>query len=324
MAAMRIAERTVRVRDGATADVGRISRIARAANAWLFAAESPRRLAVVRIGLCAVLAERMARPLYLQLADQPRSLFRPVSFMHLLNGMPGREAVLALQVVGISAAVLAAVGLRARAALPIAWICAVMLNGMATSAGKVVHNDILPILALVPMLMAPVSDAWSLDAVLARRRGRATAPTTSVAYGWPVRTAIAMVASAYFVIGAAKLVMSGPGWVTGSNLRWVLYASSDAHRIPNGVALFVADRPVLAHVVAGLTLAVELGFPLALFVSRLRPALVAGAVALHVGIMVAMGLDYTPWIATDLVLFVDWPRVIDRLRGRSAARGAAA
>jgi len=128
------------------------------------------------------------------------------------------------------------------------------------------------------------------------------------------------------VIGLNKLILSGPAWVFSSNLRWALYASSDARRVPNGAALFIADRPLLSHVVALVALGLEVGFPLVLWSSRLRPVLVGGMIALHLGIMMTMGLDYMPWIVTDVVVFLDWPRWVDALKGRfstAASRAAA-
>jgi hypothetical protein len=106
--------------------------------------------------------------------------------------------------------------------------------------------------------------------------------------------------------------------VTSGNLRWILYASSDAQPTPNPAALFVADRPLLAHLLAAGTLAVELAFPLVLWRPRLAWLLVPAVLALHAGIWVAMRLDYWPMAATVLVVMVNWPRLADRLAARRA------
>jgi len=124
-----------------------------------------------------------------------------------------------------------------------------------------------------------------------------------------------VVAGAYFLSGLAKLLHAGPAWVVGGNLRWVLYAASDQQPTPNPFALFVADRPALAHLLAAATLAVELGFPLVLW----RPApltwlFVPAVLALHAGIWLAVRLDYRAMAATVLVVMVDWPAVAARLR----------
>jgi hypothetical protein len=282
----------------------------------VFAPEDARRVAALRIGLCGVLALRLTRTVYVRLADQPRPLFRPLSFMRAFDSMPPRAVVLAVQAVALVATVLACVGWRARATLPVAWAGGVFLGGMTTSLGKVVHNDVLLLLAMVPLLVARTSDAWALDA-----RGRAR-PGDDVAYGWPVRTAMLVVAGAYFFAGFAKVVNAGPGWVTNGNLRWVMYAASDARSSPNPLALFVADRPWLAHLVAASVLLVELAFPLVLFSARLRRPFVAATLAMHLAIWLTIGLDYWAQAATVVVVLTDWPRLAERVRVRRVARGS--
>lgn len=275
---------------------------------WLFAPGSAEQLAAVRIGLCTILAGRLAFGPYLDLTGQPGELFRPISFMELLPSMPPWGAVLAVQVIGTAAAALAAVGLRTRLTLPLAWACGVFLNGMLTSTGKVVHNDVVLLLCLMPLLLAPAWDVWSLDA---RRRNSRRRAHESACYGWPVRTAAVVVAGAYFFAGLAKLLNSGLAWVTSDNLRWALYASSDS-----GVALFVADRPWLSHLLAAATLLLELGFPLVLLFPRTAWLFVPGAVALHTGIWLAMGLDYSAQAATVVVVLTDWTAVAAAVQRR--------
>ncbi len=92
----------------------------------------------------------------------------------------------------------------------------------------------------------------------------------------------------------------------------------DSHSHPNSLALFVADRPVLAHLFAAGSLLLETFFPLVLFVPRLRWLFVPGAVSMHLGIGLAMGLDYSALAATVVIVFVDWPVVVAWVR-RSAA-----
>ena len=285
---------------------------ARRLEAFLFAPGDPRRLAAVRIGLCALLAARLAGGPYLELADQPAALYRPISFLRLLDRMPPAEVVAALQALALAAAVLAMVGLLTRFTLPVAWLAALPLVAMTSSLGKVVHNDVLLMLCLVPLLASRAGAAWSLDA---RQRPRAA---RGPAFGWPVRTAMVVVAGSYFFSGLAKLLHAGPAWVTSGNLRWVLYASSDTQPAPNLFALFVADRPVLAQLVAAATLAVELGFPLVLWRPRLAWLFVPAVVAMHAGIGLAMHLDYSAMAATVVIVLVDWPAVVDRLH-RSGA-----
>ena len=288
---------------------------------WLFAPGDPRGPAALRIGLCSLLAVRLARPLYLGLAGQPKVLFRPISFMHLLGSMPSRPVTLAVQVVGVAAAALAAAGMRARITLPVAWACGVFLNGMATSTGKVVHNDVVLLLAMVPLFAAPMADAWSVERFVWRSH-RVSIPMPSTRYGWPVRTAMVVVVGAYFFTGFNKLVFSGPAWVTSGNLRWLLYAASDTRAHPDGFALFIADRPWLAHLLAGLTLATELGFPLVLGRPKLAWFFLPSAIAMHAAIWGTLHLDYSAWAATAVIVFVPWPVLADRLAAVRATRAS--
>jgi hypothetical protein len=295
----------------------RVERLWATFQAWLFAPGDPRRLAALRIGLAGLLTVRLATGPYLDLARQPAALFRPISFLKLLPHMPPPGVVIPLQVVGVAAALLATVGLWTRMALPVAYLAALPLIAMTSSLGKTVHNDVLLLLCLFPLLPAPAGDAWSLDAH--RRRGRPPAgddPGWSWQYGWPLRTGMVVIAGAYFFTGYAKLLHAGPAWVTSGNLRWVLYGASDAQAHPNGAALLVADRPWLAHLFAAGTLAVELGFPLVLLRPRLAWLLVPAVAALHTGIWVAMRLDYYPMAATVLIVFVNWPALPPALTRR--------
>ncbi len=45
-----------------------------------------------------------------------------------------------------------------------------------------------------------------------------------------------------------------------------------------------------------------------------------GAVALHAGIWATLGLDYSAWAATVVILFIDWPALVEWTRARIRAR----
>jgi hypothetical protein len=134
------------------------------------------------------------------------------------------------------------------------------------------------------------SEAWSIRGPLRRavciRRRNAPDPSIDprprqrgARYGWPIRTAMLVIVLAYFFAGVQKWRYSGLPWVTSDNLRWILYAGSDSQSHPNGLALFIADRPLLAHAFAAGSLFLETCFPVVLFVPRLRWLFVPGAIA---------------------------------------------
>jgi hypothetical protein len=280
--------------------VGRIER-------WIFAPGDARRLAGVRIGLCLVLAGRLSRPMYLEMTGQPRVLFRPISFMRMFPSMPSAHWVLAIQVVSVLACLLGAAGLFASVALPVAWVGSLFLNGMWASVGQPMHNETFLILGLFPLLFAPTADAWPLRARWTKLRP----PEPSPRYGWPVRTAMIVVAGGYFFSGLNKLIYSGPAWFLSDNLRWVLYGISDQNPRPIGPAIFLASHPILSHLAAAGTFVAELGFPLVLRWPRSAWFFIPAVVALHVGIGLTMHLDYSAWALTVIVLFVPWDGLAD-------------
>jgi hypothetical protein len=297
--------------------------------AWAFGPGDPRQLAALRIGLCSLLLFRLASRagVYLGLADQPRELFRPLSYMAIVDRMPSRPAIAACLVVGIVAAALAAVGLRARTTLALALVAAMLLNGMYTAQGKVMHNDVLLTLCLLAIVLARHGDAWSLDAWLERRSARragvgARAAQVGPAYGWPVRAAMIAVALAYLIAGVHKIVDSGGlGWASSENMRWLLYLSSDSQG-HNAIALWIADHAWLAHLSAYGLLATECLFFLVLLEPRLRWLFVPAAVALHAGTWLTLRLDYSAQLLSVVIVYGTWPPVVAWLAGRR--RGAIA
>ena len=298
----------------------RAERLLRRFDRWVFAVEDARRLAAVRIGLCSMLALRLALTDYRAVARAP-GLFEPHFYMHLFARMPSPEVAGTLQACGVATAVAAAAGVALRVSLPVSIGCALVLDGMVNSAGRVIVADAALILCLLVVLAAgaAASEAWTLRRPLRRALG-APAPAAvsqspgGVRYGWPIRTAMVVIALTYFLAGFQKWRYSGLPWVTGDNLRWILYASSDSHSRPNELALFVADRPVLAHLFAAGSLLLETFFPLVLFVPKLRWALIPGVVAMHVGIRMAMGLNYSALATAVVIVFVDWPVVVSWAR----------
>jgi hypothetical protein len=267
--------------------------VLRPIDTMLFGPGTSRRLVVAHVGLASVIGLRIALGPYPRLAGQPDALFRPLSFVRVLDAMPPLAVIVGIQVVGVIAAALAVAGWRRRATFATAWVSLLVLAGLRTSVGKILHNDVVLLLAAVPFLLAPA----------VRWPGR---DEPSARCGWPVHTAMVIVAGAYFFSGLAKFTTSGIEWVTGDNLRYVMYdASLSGRMIIPELPRFVADHAWLAHVVAAGTLVFELTFPIVLVVRRVRPLYAAWAVTLHAGTWLLLGLDYWLWIAVVLLIVVD-------------------
>jgi len=290
----------------------RAEALLRRVDGWVFAPDDPRRLAAVRVGICALVALRLAIGEY----DRARHAFQPHFYMDVFQRMPSPEVATILQVCGIVAALVAMVGVALRVSLPAALVSALILEGIRNSDGRVIVGDALPMLCMLVLVASgdAAGEAWRF-----RRRSEGARPAAgSARYGWPIRTAMIACALAYFFAAVQKWRYSGLPWITSDNLRWIL----DAQAHPDGLARFVADRPLLAHVLAGGALLLETTFPLVLFVPRLRWLFIPGLIVMHIGIRIALGLDYSAQWLTVLIVFVNWPLVVAWLRRAVAAAPA--
>lgn len=258
------------------------------------------RLALAQRCVAAVVGLRVALGPYQSLAGQPQDLWRPRGVTHVLGGMPSARVVLAAQVVGVLAAAVVACGPARwrgrRVAFAAAWASLVLLAGMRTSLGKIMHNDVLLLLVAVPLLASTFE---------ARVGGRRRAP----AYGWPLRAATVVIAGSYFFTGWQKLLHSGLAWVTSDNMQNVMTWAAVSGRAPTGLSETFADHLLLTQAVAAAVLALEVGFPAMLVWSRLAPAYAFAASAFHAGCWVLLGLDYWTFVAVDLAVLWSWPAV---------------
>jgi hypothetical protein len=286
-----------------------VTRLFERVDPWLFAPEAAGRVRAMRLAIGALLLVRLATGPYADLAGQPAALFRPVWFLRWLDQMPSHEVLVGLQLVGSIAAVLAILAWRERATFLVAWVSLLLLDGLWASRGKVQHNDLPLLLVAAVLACAPVGLRWTDE-----RRG--------AAFGWPVRTSIVVVTGIYFLTGFQKLVSSGPAWVLSDNLRNVMYAAPLTHHAPTDeVARLIADHPWLAHLVALVTIVVELGAVVALARPRTRVMYVLAVAVLHAGVFLTHGLDYSMWVGTAAIVLIDWrPAALRAARARRRPR----
>ena len=277
----------------------------------LWGPEPGRRVLFAQTALAALIGLRVALGSYRQLAGTPGPLYDPVPFLAWAPSMPPAWGFVALQVVGSVAALLAVLRRWPRATFGLAWLCYLVLAGLRGSRGKVLHNDLLLLWTAVPFLLAPVALRWS------DRRPRRD-------HGWPLRAATAIAALIYFLAGYHKLRRSGLDWAIGDNVRYVmLWGPSVGAAKWDAMATWIGEHLWASKATGAFILAFELSFPIVLVKRWLQPLYALVAVALHVTTWLFLGLDYWAWALTALILFVDWPRLVDRarMRGRPPAPG---
>jgi hypothetical protein len=298
---------------------------------WLLTPAPPQRLAALRmlVGGYATTYLALRAPGFLQMFDLPRHRFDPVGPLWFLAAPLSPGVMRAVLVVTIAAGVAFVAGWRWRITGPAFALLFLAVTAYRMSWGHVIHVDQLPALHLLVLGFTPAAVAWSTDA---RRAGR-TAPAASDRFGWPIRIMAVITVVAYVLAGIAKVRNGGLDWMTGDvlrnhvaydNLRKILLGSPHS---PVGGWL-AANAGAIFTPLAVLTVAVELGAPVALVGGRVRTIWVASAWAFHVGIVVLMaisfpyqllGIAYAPFFRAE--------RVIERARslvpGGSGRRGRA-
>lgn len=237
----------------------------------------------------------------------------------LWPGRPGAELLALLLPVAQVATLAMLVGFRTRAAHAVSFVATLALathevSGMPTWT----HQHVPPLLASLALLGARTGDVLSVDAWLARSRGRAVAPPPA-GYQWAVRGAQLAVASVFFVAGACKLYQGGwsLGWALSDNLRHQILVRFDWIGLPRTeVAEWLLADVWRYRTVACLNLASQLAPIVAVFVVH-RPLVRAACglvwIAEVLGLGVVMALWDLHWLPLAAV-FIDW----DRLLGASA------
>jgi hypothetical protein len=235
-----------------------------------------------------VLGLRLLLSPFAATVGQPDALWRPRGTGLVFASPPPVALVLALQVAGA-----AGTGLylwrRRLPPLVVAWACLLLLAGLRTSLGKILHNDVLLVLAAVPLL-------------LAGSRPEADEARTGL------DCAAAVVLLSYLSAAWWKMLRSGPAWVLSDNLRWSLAAGRGGSRW-GALSGWLVDHPGACMVLAGGILSLELGAGLLWLRPGLTPAWVVAAALLHGGTWLVLGLDYWAHLATVALVLLPWARM---------------
>jgi hypothetical protein len=138
----------------------------------------------------------------------------------------------------------------------------------------------------------------------------------------------ALTVATYFIAGVAKLEHAGLEWVTSDTLRnYVAYDNVRKAELGAGysfIGAFLVRYDALFPPIAAVSLALELGAPVALLHRRLAAWWAAGAWSFHVGVLVIMaivfhypllGFAYLPFFRVDRALERLSPRMLAWARG---------
>jgi hypothetical protein len=191
------------------------------------------------------------------------------------------------------------------------------LLSIPNNFGRAGHGDGVIIILLWVLAFSYCGDAWSLDR---KFRGRLDPPPASGEFTWPIRMVWVLMALVYFGAGYTKLWASGPAWVTSDNMALNFLAHQvNGSNPPLDWGRYLARLPWICKGMAGFTLVLELGFPLALFNRTARKLWVPGMFFAHVGIALLMGVFFTQFMYT-YIFWIPWS-ALRRHKAATTGRG---
>lgn len=276
----------------------------------------------INLGVCRMLMFAFALVHYglidfTEWARLPEVFWNPIFlFRKLASHPPAFELLWAVQCVWRVSLVFSCVGLFTRVATFVAGISGFYLIALPNNFGNIHRSDSAFVLALLVMALSRSGDAWSLDAVLARRRGKpVTRPAWRLEYKWSVTAVRILLALSFFAAGFAKLRHRGLEWITSDSLAIMLSEQARLLREPllPSVTLWLVAHPLWCNLLAAATVAIETLQPLALISRIARLLLIPGVTLMLLGIRALHGPPFIPLIALQ-VFWVDWPWVLDKLR----------
>jgi hypothetical protein len=172
------------------------------------------------------------------------------------------------------ATVTMAIGKWTRMSIALIIICIFYLKGVRDSfTGDVHHRYLIPMHMLFLLLLSKCGHAYSLDERVCKGRHELQEWEAS----WPIKAMQLYCASFYFWSLIAKLRVTGWAWFAGDRLqevlikRSVMWGVTDTGTVlGNPLAFQLAQHPNLLFALSLMTLVLEAGFPLILFVKRVK------------------------------------------------------
>ncbi len=268
-----------------------------------------RRLLLFRllVGAYAGLYLLVRAPALLATAAFPSGRFAPIGVWSGLHAPLPVWLFAALLAGTIVSAVAFALGRGGKAVPPLLAASLWLTLTYRNCWGMIFHTENLLVLHAAALACAPAAARPFI------RRGRDPDPAREdAASGWPLRLCAAITAGTYLVAGVAKLRGAGLSWVTSDILRNYV-AWDNLRKIQLGdwhspVGAFLVGHDALFPLLAGLSLAMELGAPLALLGPRAWALWSAAAWSFHAGVLATMailfpypllGLAYAPMLPLE-------------------------
>ena len=275
----------------------------------------------LNLGLCRILFFGAFFLLYLD-HDVTRwtvvsdSLWMPVWIFQILH-LPilSSSLLIVLQSIWKISLALSCFGLFTRVSTVSSFILGTYLLGLDMNFGKVSHAEGLVVFVFGIMALSRCGDSCSIDRLIWKARQRndnsPQRPQVSGEYTWPVRAVWVMFALIFFAAGVSKLRHSGLEWIFSDNMAVLLLQAQFEGKSVVPWGFYLAQYQWLTQLVAAATIAIEVGYPLALFSRRARWIIVPGVFSMLIGISLLLGVTFSEFLICNL-FWVRWGCVSSR------------
>jgi uncharacterized membrane protein YphA (DoxX/SURF4 family) len=252
---------------------------------------------------------------FVDLGRLPTTVMRPTGFMQVFPWRfyevlvtPG--GMLTLKVLVVVSFAAAAVGYSTSVSTKAAALLFLFFQGLVRSFSHFNHDEMPMVYMLIVLAFTPCGDTLSVDSWLRPMRRR----VGDVVYGFPILLLRSLLAWSYFSSGLIKLRVAGLGYFNPDNLPAlaITHSLDNLHDTQYRFAFWLPNARGATTLLVILVVLWELTFPLAIFSKIARRIILPFGIVFHLSTIFFMNVSF-PYHLAAYAVFVDWPRVFNRI-----------
>ena len=229
-----------------------------------------------------------------------------------LYGLDG-AALWSVHLTSLAVLVLFTIGLYTRVTAVLAFLITVSYANRA--AGTLYGLDQINAMLSMYLMLGPCGNCYSVDAWLARRKGR-TKPTWTTMGNISIRLMQIHLCVIYFFAGIGKLL--GGTWWEGTAL-WGAFANYEYQTID---MTWLAGYPIAINILSQFTVLWEMSYAVFVWPRLTRPIVVSLSIPLHLGIALCMGMTTFGLIMIVANVAFLSPDLVRSIMGRFSGRSS--
>jgi len=273
-------------------------------------------LGCMRAAICGFVLIEVLLTDFVDLGRLPTTVMRPTGLMQIFgwgfyDAVVTPRGMLILKLLLLVAFAGATVGFATSISTKIAALLFLFYQGILRSFGHFNHDEMPVVYLLIVLAFTPCGDAFAVDSLWGRKRPRAA----GLIYGFPILLMQSLLAWSYFSSAIIKLRVAGLGYFTSDNLPIlaIWHSLDNLHDTQHRLAFLLPGFRQVSTWILVMIVMWEMAFPLAILFKKARWIILAIGVSFHLATIFFMNIAF-PYHLAAYVVFVDWPRVISRIR----------